>query len=193
VLNNICINIISFMVSLEFKNIMIMLFCVIILGVIIINSVFKNIQEHMSDIQKPPELNAQNQYIPLQQRNKQSDIIPTPPLMPIPHRFTSYDDYVKFQQILRDKNMDTPSEPPEEGANVVQDINWRIHRWSLWDYIPDIQNADTYWCRSQQYDGAERCIPLSKKRYCRQGYLYNDASKCLSAIQRKSKKINNDP
>lgn len=179
------------MVSLEFRNIMIMLFCVIIIGGFFINTVFKNIQEHMTDVQKPPELNAtqaQNQYIPLQQRNKQSDIIPTPPLMPVPHRFTSYDDYVKFQQILRDKNMDTPSEPPEEGASVVQDINWRIHRWSLWDYIPDIQNADAYWCRSQQYDGGERCIPLSKKRYCRQGYLYKDASKCLSAIQRKSKK-----
>ena len=179
------------MVNFEFKNIMIMLFCVIIVGSIIMNSVFKNIQEHMSDIHKPPELNAtqtQNQYIPLQQRNKQSDIIPAPPLMPIPHRFTSYDDYVKFQQILRDKNMDTPSDPPEEGASVVQDINWRIHRWSLWDYIPDLQNADAYWCRTQQYDGAERCIPLSKKRYCQQGYLYKDASKCLSAIQHKSKK-----
>jgi hypothetical protein len=173
------------MVSLEFKHIMMMLFCVILIGCILIKSVFKNVQEHMSDI---PKTNVQKQYVPLNKRNRTTDIIPTPPLMPIPHRFTSYDDYVKFQQILRDKNMDTPSDPPEEGASVVQDINWRIHRWSLWDYIPDIQNADTYWCRTQQYDGAERCVPLSKKRYCRQGYLYNDASKCLSAVQQTSKK-----
>lgn len=173
-------NIITLMINLEFRHIMIMLFCVIALSFIIINSVFKNVQEHMSDI---PKTNVQKQYVPLNERNRKTDIIPTPPLMPIPHRFTSYDDYVKFQQILRDKNMDTPSEPSEKGANVVTDINWRIHRWSLWDYIPDIQNANTYWCRSEQYDGTEQCIPLSKKRYCRQGYLYNDASKCLLSIK----------
>jgi hypothetical protein len=176
------------MVQLELKNIMILLFGVILISIIIMNSVFKNIQEHMSDIPKLPEINAKKKYIPLHERNQQTDIIPTPPLMPTPHRFTSYDDYVKFQQILRDKNMDVPSDPPEEGANVVKDINWRIHRWSLWDYIPDIQNANTYWCRSQQHDGAERCIPLSKKQYCRQGYLYNDASKCLLSIKKSSSK-----
>ena len=179
------------MVELEFKNIMIMLFCVIIIAAGIINFVFKNIQEHMVDIPKPNTSKTSKQYVPLNERTLKTDIIPTPPLMPIPHKFTSYDDYVKFQQILRDKNIDTPSDPPEKGANVVPDINWRIHRWSLWDYIPDIQNANTYWCRTQQYDGAERCIPLSKKRYCRQGYLYNDASKCLSSIQISKKNKSN--
>jgi hypothetical protein len=109
------------MVSLEFRDIMIMLFCLIIVSGLIMNTVFNNVQEHMSDIPKPKPLkiNAQNQYIPLHDRNRQTEIIPTPPLMPIPHRFTSYDDYVKFQQILRDKNMDTASKPIEEGASVV--------------------------------------------------------------------------
>lgn len=171
------------MVDIAFRHIMIMLFCVIVIAVAIINSVFKNVQEHMSDIPK-----ITKQYIPSHERNRQTEIIPATPLIHVPHRFTSYDDYLKFQQILRDKNMDTPSEPPAEGANVVSDINWRIHRWSLWDYIPDLQNANTYWCRSQQYDGAERCVPLSKTQYCRQGYLYNDASKCLLSIQTSKKK-----
>jgi hypothetical protein len=93
----------------------------------------------------------------------------------------TYDDYIKIEKKIRNKHK-------EKGSNVplaeVSDLNWKIHRWSMWDYLPDIKK--NYYCKVEQYNGEEVCMPLSNKQYCSIDKLFEKPIDCLKSIKNES-------
>lgn len=96
----------------------------------------------------------------------------------------NYSDYINYQTYLRDTH-EVKGSNGEINPKVVKDLRWNIHRWSLWDYMGNIDYP--YYCRSLQYNGNQKCIPLTKKRYCTIDRLYKDPSKCLKDIEKYKK------
>ena len=93
----------------------------------------------------------------------------------------TYDNYIELEKKIRNQN-------EEKGLSIpiaeVSDLNWRIHRWSIWDYLPDINKK--YYCKVQQYNGEQTCVPLSNKEYCSVENLYKKPIECLKSIKNNS-------
>ena len=94
-----------------------------------------------------------------------------------------YDDYTELQRYLRDVN-EVKGSNPYTTPKVTKDLRWNIHRWSMWDYIKDWNYP--YYCKVREYNGNEKCIPLTKKRYCTINRLYTDPYKCLTSLKKYS-------
>jgi len=93
----------------------------------------------------------------------------------------TYDNYIKLEKKIRNQNKEKGSSIP---LAEVSDLNWRIHRWSIWDYLPDINKK--YYCKVQQYNGEHTCVPLSNKEYCSVENLYKKPIDCLKSIKNNS-------
>ena len=95
-----------------------------------------------------------------------------------------YNDYTELQRTLRDKNWVKGSDSTEINPEVSDNLRWNIHRWSMWDYIKDWDYP--YYCKVLEYNGSEKCVPLTKKRFCTISRLYTDPYKCLKTIKKQS-------
>ena len=91
----------------------------------------------------------------------------------------NYEKYVKIEKKIRDHHQ-------EEGSSIplaeVANLNWRIHRWSMWDYLPKINKK--YYCKVQQYNGEDVCVPLSDRQYCSIDNLFNKPIDCLKSLKK---------
>lgn len=127
-------------------------------------------------------------YIPTAQRDLTTDEpknlnrLITEPKADYVRNLRDYNDYLSYQTYLRDKNWTVGSSPNEQPSNVKNDINWKIHRWSIWDYIKDWKPK--YFCKAQQFNGTTQCVPLNNKGDCSVNNLYTDAYKCLKSIKK---------
>ena len=93
---------------------------------------------------------------------------------------TTYGDWVDLQRGFRDSNAVKGQDDYRQKPLVTDDLRWRIHRWTLWDYLPDLDKA--YYCRATQRDGTDECVPLTNKQYCSVGNLYKTAGECIQGI-----------
>jgi hypothetical protein len=115
-------------------------------------------------------------YIPQSKRGYQEkNIQKKQPHNPI----LNYDNYIQLGKKIRNQHQDTGSSMP---LAEVSNLNWRIHRWSMWDYLPDIKKK--YYCKVQQYNGEDVCVPLSDKQYCSIDKLFNKPIDCLKSIKK---------
>lgn len=92
---------------------------------------------------------------------------------------SNYDNYIKLEKKIRNQHQEQGSSIPQA---EVSDLNWRIHRWSMWDYLPDINKK--YYCKVQQYNGEDVCVPLSDKQYCSIEHLFNKPIDCLKSLKK---------
>jgi hypothetical protein len=89
----------------------------------------------------------------------------------------SYDDYIQIERNImnffdkKDKGLSL-----KYYKNVPDNMRWKIHRWSMWDYLPNLDYP--YHCRIKTYHGNERCVPISHKDYCSIGNLYKTKLEC---------------
>ena len=124
-------------------------------------------------------------YVPLKKRDltekpiKNFDTLITNPQKTYYATLKSYRDYINLQRKIRNA---FEVERNNMGINpsVASDLRWRIHRWSMWDYLPNLDRP--YYCRVPQFNGKETCVPLSNKIYCSVGNLYNNPAKCLNSL-----------
>jgi len=124
-------------------------------------------------------------YIPLKKRDltekpiKNFDSLITNPQKTYYSTLQSYRDYINLQRKIRNAFEDKQN---NSGINpmVSKDLRWRIHRWSMWDYLPNLDNQ--YYCRFPQFNGKETCVPLSNRLYCSVSNLYKTASQCLNSL-----------
>jgi len=108
--------------------------------------------------------------------SKQNPQPNTPPL-------ATYGDWENLQRKFRDASAVTGSTDFARQKPLVTDnLRWRIHRWTLWDYLPDLDTA--YYCRAMQRNGSEECVPLTQKQYCSVGNLYKTAGDCIQGLNR---------
>ena len=110
-------------------------------------------------------------YIPQSKRSLKKKIYP----------LSTYKDYIKIEKQIRNRHQDKGSTIP---LAEVSDLNWKIHRWSMWDYLPDITHK--YYCKVRQYNGQEACVPLSDKQYCSIDNLFKKPIDCLKSIKNDS-------
>ena len=125
------------------------------------------------------------QYVPLDKRNLTEtppinyDTLITNPKKEYNTALTDWKQYLKIQTEIRnafeEKGSDSNIHP-----YVASDLRWRIHRWSMWDYLPNLDYP--YYCRVQQFNGKETCQPLSNKLYCSVDKLYKSPVECLKNL-----------
>jgi hypothetical protein len=92
----------------------------------------------------------------------------------------SFQDYINLQRKIRNA-FEVERSNSSVNARVASDLRWRIHRWSMWDYLPNLDHP--YYCRVTQFNGKETCQPLSNKLYCSVNNLYNSPAKCLNSLK----------
>jgi len=89
----------------------------------------------------------------------------------------SYKDYIQIEKNImsifdqKDKSLSL-----KYYKKVPKNIRWKIHRWSMWDYLPSLEYP--YHCRIKSYYGDEKCVPISNKQYCSLGNLYKTKLEC---------------
>jgi hypothetical protein len=93
---------------------------------------------------------------------------------------TTYGDWVNLQKKFRDASEVKGRDDYRQKPLVTDNLRWRIHRWTLWDYLPDLDKA--YYCRTTQRDGNDECVPLTRKQYCSVGNLYKNAGDCIRGL-----------
>jgi len=91
----------------------------------------------------------------------------------------SYKDYINIEKNImslfdkKDKSLSI-----KYYKSVPKNMRWKVHRWSMWDYLPDLKYP--YHCRINTYHGNDKCIPISNKQYCSIGNLYKTKLECLN-------------
>jgi hypothetical protein len=95
----------------------------------------------------------------------------------------TYNDYIDIEKNImslfdnKDKSLSL-----KYYKSVPKNMRWKIHRWSMWDYLPSLDYP--YHCRIKTYHGNDKCVPISNKEYCSIDNLYKTKFECLN------KKIN---
>jgi hypothetical protein len=118
-------------------------------------------------------------YIPKSKRGYQKKIHSSKSNYNNYYPISTYNDYVELEKKIRNKHQEKGTDMP---FAQVSDLNWRIHRWSMWDYLPNIDKS--YYCKVQQYNGEDVCVPLSDKQYCNIGNLFSKPIDCLKSIKK---------
>jgi len=91
----------------------------------------------------------------------------------------SYKDYIQIERnIMSIFNKKDKSLALKYYKEVPKNLRWKIHRWSMWDYLPNLDYP--YHCRINTYLGDDRCIPISNKEYCSIGNLYKTKLECVN-------------
>ena len=95
------------------------------------------------------------------------------------HKNMSYKDYIQIEKnIMSIFNNKDKSLALKYYKNVPKNVRWKIHRWSMWDYLPSLDYP--YHCRVKSYYGDEKCVPISNKLYCSVGNLYKTKLECTN-------------
>jgi hypothetical protein len=66
----------------------------------------------------------------------------------------------------------------KEYSKITPNIEWKIHRWSMWDYNPEFKYP--YYCLIKTYLNTNKCIPITNKKYCSTNNIYKTKSECLN-------------
>lgn len=124
-------------------------------------------------------------YVPTHERNISSEPttnlnleITNPPLE-YDQAIVNWQNYVKTQKQIRNAH-DVKGSAAGSNPEIAQDLQWRIHRWSVWDFLPSLKNP--YYCKVQQYNGKETCQPLTDKLYCSVSNIFKNPNECLQTI-----------
>lgn len=128
-------------------------------------------------------------YVPIEKR----DITEKPPLnlnklitepkKDYNQELKDWKDYLEIQTEIRNAH-EVQGTSPGINPEVAQNLRWRIHRWSMWDYLPNLDYP--YYCKVQQFNGKETCQPLTNKLYCSVDSLYKTPAECLKNISKSS-------
>ena len=94
----------------------------------------------------------------------------------------SYQDYINLQRKIRNA-FEVELAHSNINPHAASDLRWRIHRWSMWDFLPKLDHP--YFCRVTLFNGKETCQPISNKLYCSVNNLYNSPAKCLNSLNNK--------
>jgi hypothetical protein len=91
----------------------------------------------------------------------------------------SYKDYIQIEKnIMSLFNKKDRSLSLKYYKTVPKNFRWKIHRWSMWDYLPNLDYP--YHCRIKTYLGKDKCVPISNKVYCSVGNLYKTKLECTN-------------
>jgi hypothetical protein len=124
-------------------------------------------------------------YVPLKKRDlTEKPVINLDKLITNPKRnynasLKSYQDYINLQKKIRNA-FEVKGSNNNINPKVASDLRWRIHRWSMWDYLPNLDYP--YYCQVKQFNGKETCQPLSNKLYCSVNKLFDTPAKCLISL-----------
>jgi hypothetical protein len=124
-------------------------------------------------------------YVPTHERNISSEPAPnlnveiTNPQSEYDQAIINWQNYVKTQKQIRNAH-EVKGINPGVNPKVAENLQWRIHRWSVWDYLPSLKN--TYYCKVLQYNGNETCQPLTDKLYCSVNNIFKTPNECLKTI-----------
>ena len=125
-------------------------------------------------------------YVPTNDRNISSEpatnlnLRITNPQFEYHQAIINWQNYLKTQKQIRNAH---PVNSTTAGSNprVAQDLQWWIHRWSVWDFLPNLKNP--YYCKVLQYNGKETCQPLTNKLYCSVNNIFKNPNECLQTIK----------
>ena len=127
-------------------------------------------------------------YIPINDRNITRDpaenlnVEITNPKLEYNQELINWQEYIKIQTEIRNAH-EVKGTNPGVNPEVAKNLQWRIHRWSIWDYLPSLKNP--YYCKVQQYNGKETCQPLTDKLYCSVSNVFKSPMACLQNLQNK--------
>jgi hypothetical protein len=124
-------------------------------------------------------------YVPTAERNISSEpatnlnLEITDPKLEYNQAIINWQNYVKTQKQIRNAH-EVKGINPGVNPEVAKNLQWRIHRWSVWDYLPSLKNP--YYCKVRQYNGKETCQPLTDKLYCSVNNVFKNPNECLKTI-----------
>jgi hypothetical protein len=91
----------------------------------------------------------------------------------------TYKSYINIEKNIKKffkNNIGSHSISPY--ASVPKNMEWKIHRWSIWDYDPSFKYP--YYCNIKTYLDSEKCVPITNKKYCNVQNLYKTEDECLN-------------
>lgn len=130
-------------------------------------------------------------YIPTQDRNITQDkppnlnILITDPIRDYKTTLQNWRDYKRIQTAIMQSN-EIEGSSSSVNAEVAADLRWRIHRWSIWDFLPSLKYP--YYCLVSNFNGDQVCQPITDNINCRVGKVFKNPAECLNNLPKK--KIN---
>jgi len=131
-------------------------------------------------------------YIPIKDRNITQDKPPnlnnliTDPIKDYKTTLQNWRDYKRIQTAIMESN-EIEGSSASVNARVAADLRWRIHRWSIWDFLPSLKYP--YYCLVNNFNGDQVCQPITNDINCRVGKVYKNPVECLKNIQKKNENV----
>jgi hypothetical protein len=128
-------------------------------------------------------------YVPTIDRNITQNKPPnlneliTKPIKEYKTELKDWKDYKRIQTEIMESNQYEGSSS-NTNAKVAADLRWRIHRWSIWDFLPSLKYP--YYCMVKQFNGKDVCQPLTDELNCEVGKVFKNPADCLQKLMNKN-------
>jgi hypothetical protein len=152
------------------------------------------LNEVINRIGEPDKESFTVNYVPTENRNitqnKPSNLneLITNPVNEYKTTLKDWKDYKRIQTDIMESN-EIEGSSSTTNAKVAADLRWRIHRWSIWDFLPSLNYP--YYCMVRQFNGEEVCQPITDDTSCRVGKVFKNPTECLQKLMNQSKKQTN--